>query len=327
MLNEKQSVAVAPANTKRYGVTADILLKTKRKELPTLVNPLFPQTGVVAFAGSSDTGKSTFLRQLATAISTGQEEFLGYPLNLKFRKAIYVSTEDDKFAMEYLLGVQYNGMQKQYGEELNEDEYQGLRFIFDTENVMAKLEAELSIEPVDAIIIDTFTDMYGDDLNSSNQVRNYLNTYSNLAERHQTLVIFLHHTGKRTEKLTPSKSNLLGSQGFEAKMRLVMTLRRDNNDSNLRHLCVVKGNYLKDDLKEKSIVLDFSEDMIFTNTGNTVPFEELGASENDVKKKEMKGIAKDLKEDGKTCKEIARILHQEHEYSVSSSTISNWTKD
>ncbi len=46
-------------------------------ELPKLIDPIFPKVGVVSLVGSSDTGKSTFLRQMALSIAFNFDEFLG----------------------------------------------------------------------------------------------------------------------------------------------------------------------------------------------------------------------------------------------------------
>ncbi len=90
------------------------------------------------------------------------------------------------------------------------------------------------------------------------------------------------HTGKRTQKLVPSKDNLLSGQGFEAKMRLVMELRNDKSDENTKHLCIVKGNYLGKEYKNDSYKLTFDPDtFIFSNTGERVPFENLATVTED----------------------------------------------
>ena len=68
----------------------------------------------------------------------------------------------------------------------------------------------------------------------------------------------------------PSKHNLLGSQAFEAKMRLVLELRSDISDVTYKHLCCVKGNYLSAEYKSESIKLHFSDHLTFKETGERV---------------------------------------------------------
>ena len=79
-------------------ITGEMLLNQNINEIPTLLEPLLPKSGLVCLAGSSDTGKSAFLRQLSMSVSAGLKTFLGMKLNVEHRSAIYVSTEDDETA-------------------------------------------------------------------------------------------------------------------------------------------------------------------------------------------------------------------------------------
>ena len=279
--------------------SATELLNRNISEIPCLVEPLFPKVGLCGLAGSSDTGKSSLLRQLATSVSLGDNIFLGFKLLATNKRAIYVSTEDDDFAISFLL------QKEKINRSDDNDDYKGLTFIFDTHDLLNKIEKLLIKNKVDLIIIDAFTDLYGKSMNDTNQVRTFLNDYSQLAQKYECLIIFLHHTGKHTDNLAPSKHNLLGSQGFEAKMRMVVELRKDKVDHQKRHLCIVKGNYLSDKYKDKSFVLKFDENLQFTNSGERVSFDELKANNHNEERKKV--IA--LKKSGKNQTEIAEKLN------------------
>ncbi|NPD47412.1 AAA family ATPase [Lentimicrobium sp. S6] len=224
---------------------------------------------------------------------------------------IYVSTEDDDYAISFLLN------KANIDRRLPNESFQDLTFIFDTHELVEKLDQQLKVSKVDLIVIDAFTDIYGKSMNDTNQVRTFLNEYSQLAQRHKCLIIFLHHTGKRTEELAPSKHNLLGSQGFEAKMRLVIELRNDLIYSDKKHLCIVKGNYLPNEYKTESFVMLFDENLQFTMTEERVPYNNLKPGSNIVEKEAVKK----LKDEGKTQTEIAREL------SISQAKVSRILKD
>jgi len=307
--NEVNTLASSEPESK--GVySANELLSRGITKIPTLLDPLFPRVGLIAVAGSSDTGKSSFLRQFVISVVVGDSDFLGFNLTAKHQRAIYVSTEDDDFAVSFLLSKANNSRR------LHSDAYSGLTFIFDTENILFRLEYELKERPSDVVIVDAFTDLYGKSMNDSNQVRTFLNDFSQLAQKHKCLIIFLHHTGKRTEELTPSKNNLLGSQGFEAKMRMVAELRTDQIESALRHLCIVKGNYLSKEYKTESYVLNFDENLQFSFTGDRVPFDELKSE----RKQDLQESVLKLKTAGKTQIEISKQL------GISQSTVSRYLK-
>jgi len=290
-------------------ITGEMLLNRNITEIPSLLEPLLPKVGLACLAGSSDTGKSAFLRQLSMSVSAGLDNFLGMKLNSKCHSAIYVSTEDDETANAYLLSRQNQKL------GISPSVLGGLRFIFDCEDVVLELDKRLTAHPADLVVVDCFSDLYIGSMNESNQVRLFLNRYSQLANRHQCLVIFLHHCGKRTENFMPSKHNLLGSQAFEAKMRLVLELRNDLSDVSCKHLCCVKGNYLSADYKTESIKLRFSEALTFAETGERVPFENLVPYSTD-KEVKYETIMK-LKSDGLTLDMIAQKVGYKDKSGVS----------
>jgi RecA-family ATPase len=285
-------------------VSAAELLNRKVECVPTLVEPILPRSGLVCLAGSSDAGKSALLRQLCIHIVTGEEYFLGFRVKPVHKKAIYVSTEDDESAISYLLNRQ--NTDRKYPHE----QCQGLTYIFDTENLLEQLDHHLLASSVDVIVIDAFADLFGkSSMNDSNHVRAFLHPYKLLADRHSCLIIFLHHTGKRTEENEPSKHNLLGSQGFEAKMRLVIELRADHVEADKRHLCIVKGNYLPSAYKQESFLLRFDENMLFYDTGQRAAFETL-IKQQGVRPEMVDKFtrAKELKEQGYSYEKIAAEL-------------------
>jgi archaellum biogenesis ATPase FlaH len=284
-------------------ITGEEILKMPFEKIHTLIDPILQQTGIACLAGSSDTGKSTLLRQLVIAIVTGESNFLGFPINAKYRSAIYVSTEDLLNETQYLLRQQT----KQYTPE----QLKGLRFIFGNEDELKdRLDEELTRNRCDIAVIDCFSDGFPHNLKDTHLIRAYLNQFQDLAQKHNCLILFLHHTGKRTQNLEPSKDNLLSGQGFEAKMRMVIELRADPLNPTFRHLCIVKGNYLPANYKSESFVLLFDEkDFHFTNTGERVPFELLVKSTNTDQAKENWRLAKELKDEGHTQEEIAKKMN------------------
>ena len=150
-------------------------------------------------------------------------------------------------------------------------------------------------------------------MNNSNEVRSYLNMYNNLANEFGVTVIFLHHTKKASAGMAPNKNSILGSQGFEAKMRSVLMLTKDDSDESLRHLCVIKNNYLPESSKSMSYVLRFNEYLSFENTGERVRLNELATEE-------WIEDAKVMQENGLPLREISDRLSKKG-FTVSKSTL------
>ena len=293
---------------------ASEMIMTTESTAPTLLDPILPRQGVVALVGSSDSGKSSLLRGLAMAIVHGDEEYIGFKLNTRYRRAIYVSTEDDQQSVGSLMRRQTSAPS-----DLEAMEYDGLHFIFDTDNLLSTLELGLRSYVPDVVIVDAFADLYTGPLNENNRVRGFIQAFSQLAAKYDTLFIFLHHTGKRTESLTPSKHNAIGSQGFEAKMRLMMELRQDPERHDIRHLCIVKGNYLSSEYKHDSFELRFTPELNFEATGERVPFSLLKDRDPDKEAEEAEKLEliRSMREEGMTLKEIAENLGYKDHSAVS----------
>lgn len=291
----------------QYYFTAKELMARNLKEMPFLLDNIFQQKGLAILGGSSDTGKSSLLRQLAICVSLGESTFLGVKLNPVHNRAIYVSTEDSDDSIAVLL----NKVKAEYPAlETSEN----LLYIFVGDKLLTCLDDMLRSKPADLIVIDTLSNFLPGDMNQSNQVRAYLEKYNALATKYNCLIIFNHHTGKTAEQKTPSKENLLGSQGIESFARCVIELRRDYAQTDLRHMCIVKGNYIPDTLKQKSTVLKFSSNLLFSPTGESVDFALIVKpdTQNQQKQAALKRIKEIMSVDNKiTINKLLSILVKE----------------
>ena len=279
-------------------LSAKTLLQRENTEIETLIDPILPRVGIASLIGSSDCGKSSFLRSLAMHIVAGEQYFLGFRVRPKHYRALYVSTEDEENSISVVM--------RRQAEELGytPERLEELRFLFDTENLFQTLDAIVRAQPHDLVVLDAFSDLFVGNMNDNNQVRQFLNRFHDFALEHSLLVLFLHHTGKRTESLTPSKHNAIGSQGFEAKMRFVAELRQDPDPQrcNLRHFCIVKGNYLPPFYKRQSYELNFTQGLNFTLTGNRVDYELIKErTPEEIEREQLNS----LKSEGRTIREIA----------------------
>lgn len=274
------------------------------KTIPTLVEPIIPKYGLAGLIGTSDIGKSTLLLQLCCDLVLNKT-FLGFKLNPTHRRAIYVSTEDDQFSISSRL-QRFTAKQK--------TKLESIKFIFDSTELLKSLDDILTKEPVDLVIIDTLSDIYGGEMNQINKVRSFLEGFSNLAIKHKCLFFINHHTSKSAEEKPPHKSNSVGSVGFVDKARFVVELRGDLEKDDLRHLCIVKANGLSASYKKESYELELTSSLEFKNTGNKKPFEDLILTPKRKAKQNTESAGKRvivLHEAGKTTREISDQLKEE----------------
>lgn len=296
------------------------LYDLETEAIPKLLHPFLQKVGLASLVGTSDSGKSTFLRQLSLAIALKQESFLGFKLDCKYNKVVYVSTEDDSNAVSYAIRKQVNRLAEE-NENLQKDLLANLEFIFETEDLFNNLKYKLENDPVDLIVIDAFTDVFSKELNSNIQVRQFLNEYDKLAKSHRCLILFLHHIGKSTMRYSPSKDSIIGSQAFEAKMRVVLELRPNRYDSKLKDLWVLKGNFIDAKLKAKSNVLEMDENLLFNNTGEMADKVQNSKSSNPLLKEEVLKLASE----GLSVRKIEEIL-KGTDFKISKSAIAEIIK-
>lgn len=226
------------------------LLKNAADSIPHLWYPYFPSIGIVGITGTSEAGKSSLSRQLALAVCNGDKDFLGKPLNTIHKRVIYISTEDSEVSMKVLL-------KRQAGDAYIEASKM-LRLGFNVTKVFPLLARELKKQRTDLVVIDVWSDLYGDNPNDFAKVRANLNEFTKLANTFKTCICIVHHNTKHSKDAEPSKTNLNGSQAIEAKLRTLLELRAISDDA--KQLTVLKGNYISPALKKKRLILTQGND-------------------------------------------------------------------
>ncbi len=303
------------------------------EELPKLLDPIFPKVGLASLVGSSDTGKSTFLRQLALSISLGLKDFVGYNIKPTHNKVIFISTEDDPASTSISIKKPVKKMVKEF--KANFEDLNNIKFIFEVDtnptsqnNIFKRLDKDLKKTPVDLIVVDAFTDIFSGDINSSTKVREFLNHFSSISKKHQCLVLFLHHTGKKTHKFSASKDNVLGSQAFEAKMRVLIELKHFPHEDSLRTLTITKGNYISSQIKKFTKIMKFDEDnLFFTYTGKEILSDSVASLAHiKPKKNEILTIIKKLHKEKKSVRSIETEL-KNLGHNIGKSTVANYLKE
>lgn len=286
--------------------TGEDLINNSITEVPMLIPPLFQQVGLASIFGSSDVGKSSLARQQCIMV-VASDKFLDFNVNAKHHRAIYVSLEDDLFAISPLFKKQAKAL------GLEASQLKGLEFIFFSDNIISELDQRLTANPADLVVIDPYSQVCSKDMYKANEVRDVLAEYQNLAIKHRCLIIFIHHTRKTGESLNPSKNNALGSQAFEAYLRLLLEVKSNINNPDKKHVCVVKGNYVPSKFKRDSFDFEFTKDLIYKSLGTRTPFDRLDVHESKISdlKQEYEKII-EMRNNGMSLRNIGEELGLSH---------------
>ena len=118
-----------------------------------LIDERIPYGSLSALVGESGVGKSTFLRQLAIAIASGKNSFLNFKLNPKFKKVLYISTEDGYTFTHAALMKQLHMTPDRFDDKgilkEKDDCLNNIFFLFDHEQIIDKLRHILKEEDFD----------------------------------------------------------------------------------------------------------------------------------------------------------------------------------
>lgn len=312
------------------GTTLDELMALPEDDRSFLVYPIIPRSKISMLAGKSDVGKSMFYIQLCTAIILGRSKFLDMTMEPKYRRALIITTEDDRYDIRFRLSRQLAGI------KLNKAQSVNLKVVDDTTEIVPVLEVELSLKRYDLVVIDAFGDVFEGNINATNDVRRFLTSISMVLNRYQCAALIIHHEGKASTKKGPQKDKILGSSGIEQRCRSVSILSADSKIPGRRTLQVVKGNHISDEEKAKVHRYKFDSETFTYSVDPNAVGEDVGNAPSNkytrkypvVKQRGRKGPteaefnqAKEMREAGKTLQEIGEALGR------NSSTICRWFKE
>ncbi len=329
VVDQDKDPEIYPIDFDKECNTLEELLQMVKGGIPFLVEKLLPDGCISILAGESDLGKSSFYTQLALSIISGMKSFQGFKLNTLHNRVLIVSTEDGKIAITDRI------MKQRKNIPIKSENTKNLYIMTTSVDVLTKVREQLQEISIDLVILDAFADLYDGDINTSNKVRNFLNDFSEMIREFKCAVLIVHHIGKGREGQGGHKNQLLGSVGIEGKARQVLMMSRQKD---LRALQIIKGNYVSEEDKKKSIFLKFDpETLTFSIVSETISIKEINetselnksavASSRGSRTKSKPGRKRDdklwskavtlYKEDKKQC-EIAEELN------VSTGTISRW---
>lgn len=233
------------------------LLRINSKEEDYIIKDLIPSNSIVGIIGASDSGKSLLLLQF-TICYILNKPYLNRKIN-GGKKVLICSYEDGAISLKERILKLTQGLSERELEVV----FDRLTFIIYSENNIEDIQKHLNAHPeTGLVVIDPFSElMAGKDLNSAGEVREVMKQLYSICLDYSLTVAYVHHTGKASEKEgNYSKHNSSGSQAIEAKTRVLLQLKVENNYQ--RVLAIVKGNDIPISMKypESKKILEFEKD-------------------------------------------------------------------
>jgi DNA-binding CsgD family transcriptional regulator/archaellum biogenesis ATPase FlaH len=306
-----ESEKTVQAKVKKGGKrTLHDILQAQDDPNESIIGNIFQRGHISVFYGESDAGKSQFLQQMALAIVEARPDFMGWDIRAKNRRVVYVATEDiESDVRRVMRRMTANGEERALFHSkleyiLDDDATDGLDVLKE------RLEKSLDDDPADLVVIDAFLDVMDGNVNDANQVRQTLKVFQRIAKVHSCHVILLTHVSKGKQDKGASKNNILGSMAIEAKARLAIEYKKDPDPmrSDIRHVCIVKGNHLPPEMKGESFeVVRDPDSFKISPTGHRVPVEML-AKQPMYKDPRLLDQVDQLTKEGKSEEKMAQAL-------------------
>ena len=296
-LEDKQTIAEKEVyETPEGWVSAYELYKRKTKDYDYLIDDLFLKSGISTVYGVEDTGKSQLALFLLLSVVSGKD-FLGLKINAKHKRALLITTEDQ----EEDVAVRLNNMVD--NSDYLAENLSRIDTRYTAKDITKSLEDYIKTRKVDLVVIDCFGDIFPHDMKMLNHTRVWLQDFYELTTKHKFHLMFVHHSKKDSEDKLPHKSNCSGV-GLTAKGRTAIEFRKDPEDLDKRHICIVKANFLSEEKKQDSIEIKFDHGN-FIKTGNK-QFDMLLVSKDE--KDILQNNVLEMKNKGKNQDEIAEKL-------------------
>lgn len=306
----KESEKTAQAKEKKGAKrTLRDILQAPDDPNESIIGNIFQRGHISVFYGESDAGKSQFLQQMALSIVEGSSEFMGWDIRAKNRRVVYVATEDIESDVRRVMRRMISDPDRAFLHDrleyiLDDDATDGLDVLKE------RLEKSLEDDPADLVVIDAFLDVMDGNVNDANQVRQTLKVFQRIAKVYGCHVILLTHVSKGKQDGGASKNNILGSMAIEAKARLAIEYKKDPDPmrSDIRHVCIVKGNHLPPEMKGESFeVVRDPDSFKISPTGHRVPVEML-AKQPMYKDPRLLDQVDQLTKEGKSEEKMAQAL-------------------
>jgi len=209
-----------------------------------IIPGILPKGVMAGLVGGSDSGKSLLALQFAICYVLGKN-FLGFEINGK-KKVFYCSFEDDHRTLQR----RFDKLTSKLSKEERSLVLTNIYITHDNAGIEGITDNHINTHPdTGLIILDTFSELMADmDINSTSNVRGVLRPFHNLLIKQDVTVLFIHHITKSSDRESRiSKNSVLGSQGIEAKARVIFGMKKGNQE--IRTLSIIKGNEIDDDFK------------------------------------------------------------------------------
>ncbi len=239
------------SSSKSFG---ELLDQYKYDEAPKMFWAGIIPKSVGFIFGPAKSGKTILCENLAFAITSGKDKFLGVSIEIKKRKVLYISMEEETNMRIIQRGKkQFKGYSSEEKTLISENLcYSDKNFIRSVENETHwnLLESEIKSFHSSLIFIDS-TNRFNIDIQEKLEANSMMQKFRCFAEKYNCAIVLIHHTIKSQENKPITLNTMSGSSALGRDADFFIGVNRLTNGT--RYLKFVESRYYQFDDKSKVI--------------------------------------------------------------------------
>lgn len=227
----------------------DIINRVKSEPEPNFLWAGIPEGSKGIITGAPKTGKTTLAENLAISMCVGRKEFLGFPLDGKARKVLFINLEES-----YMLHGRRNLKQiSQLSEielKLHEENYLCVPNDFPefliTDNDWSMLRDCIEASKAEVVIIDSLTHMFDGEIEKSSSAKKFIEKFRNILKDLKVTVIVVHHNTKGNDGPI-TQDNIAGSRVILQEFEFALGLANIPTSIGGNYFCMLYNKHVEKD--------------------------------------------------------------------------------
>lgn len=202
---------------------------TKMNVMPKkqIIQNLLPEQSQIIFGGTTGSNKSFMAMQMGMSLANDESEFLGFKINVKGLKVLYLDTEcgENVFVSRYkMLQETFNWKGSERFHMLTGSSGMG--------NVYDSLETAIQQVNPDIVIIDClYNTTEGADISKNHHIQPIIKRITKIKEKYQVTIIAIHHMNKGGHELGLTKDRVSGGSALQNWAEHMFLITKTNEQS------------------------------------------------------------------------------------------------
>lgn len=242
-------------------------LKSLKIDEPNdIIKGLIRETSLSMLVGEEGCGKSIFAMNLALAIATGQDSFLGYKI-MKHGKVLYLNNElpFGECLSRFKKMIHLDNLEK----TSKIDDFIIPDRIPDFSDYKIELDYKCGqMKPI-LVILDCLYWAHNSNENDNSEMKNILRQLMHLRDTHHLAILVIHHTKKGTKSEPMHNDNIRGASVLAGASDSILQLKRSFKDEELRLFKPTKLRYANDEMKKAKLLSLDPDNLWFVDQGET----------------------------------------------------------